>query len=481
MKDIKKIIIIVLIIIIILISIIFYIRIKNKINETKMDIEGDIGEEVNYDESKLEEVKSSIKFYTVRNCIYDYYDNINALNNINAKPIINSNEVLNQQTYEINENVFDDIDEDDLNDENSNITIENTERTDIQIKQDILNLLDSNYINTNNITINNLQDYIEKEQRYILYEPLKMKALDKSRRSDYLVYGFITDTDNNFLGYKYLVVSLDVERRTFSIEPLNKQYNSIDEIELTNSNKEIEEKDNNKYEDTIVNYEYVVNQYIKVYKNMFISNPELAYQYIDNEYKDKRFGSIENYKKYINSNISELKKLEINKYSIDENTDYTRYICKDIYNNYYVIKETNPMSFTLFLDAYTIEDESFREKYDEANDQYKVMMNVDKWNQMLNNRDYTAAYNVLDETFRNNNFGSEEKFEQYMRENLSSYYEIEYQQFNNQNNTYVQEITLDTIDERTEEVDEDNTNSKGVTIIMKLLEDRNFVMSFSIN
>lgn len=473
MENIKKIIIIIAIIIVILILIMLFIQFKNTTDDRKIDTEGDRGEEINYDDSQIEDVNDSIKFYTVRDCIYSYYDNINTLNNINAKPIINSNEVSNEQNYEINEGAFDDIDADNLNEENSNINIEDVEQTDAQIKQNILDLLSSDYIKENNITINNLQNHIENKQQYIWYEPLRMKVLDKSRRSDYLVYGFITDPDNNFLGYKYLVVSLDGENGTFSVEPLNKQYNNIDEIELINNNDEIKQNNNNQYSNLPINYEYLITQYVKLYKLMFMSNPELAYQYLDNEYKNKRFGNLEQYKKYINDNKSELSELEIDQYSIDESSNYTRYICKDTYNNYYIIKETNPMSFTLLLDAYTLEEENFKEEYSKANNQYKVMMNVDRWNQMLNCRDYSTAYNALDETFRNNNFGSEEKFKQYMRENLPSHYKIEYKEFNNQNNTYIQEITLNDIEEESE--------GKNISIIMQLKEDRNFVMSFSIN
>ena len=97
---------------------------------------------------------------------------------------------------------------------------------------------------------------------------------------------------------------------------------------------------------------------------------------------------------------------------------------------------------------------------------------------MLNNRDYNAAYNVLDETFKQNNFGSMEKFEEYMREKLPLHYKIDFGKFSNQGQNYVQEITLTDI--TSEGTDLDSTTVTK-TIIMKIDENsEDFVMSFDI-
>ena len=99
--------------------------------------------------------------------------------------------------------------------------------------------------------------------------------------------------------------------------------------------------------------------------------------------------------------------------------EYSEYVCRDKYQNLYIFRAKNPLDYTVLLDTYTITTDNFKTTYDKSSEEYKVAMNIDKWIQMINSRDYTSAYNCLDETFRNNNFGSEEAFEKYMKEKPS--------------------------------------------------------------
>ena len=93
---------------------------------------------------------------------------------------------------------------------------------------------------------------------------------------------------------------------------------------------------------------------------------------------------------------------------------------------------------------------------------------------MINNRDYKTAYSYLDKTFRNNNFGSEEAFEQYMRERYPSHYDFELGESTETNGTYTQTIDLTDISGEDGAVIEN-------TIIMQLLDNYEFVMSFGVN
>ena len=173
------------------------------------------------------------------------------------------------------------------------------------------------------------------------------------------------------------------------------------------------------------------------------------------------------------------------------------------------------MEFTIKLDSYTIDIPEFIEKYDGGNDQTKVAMNIEKVIQALNNKDYNYIYGKLDETFKRNNFETINKFEEYMKNNFFEKnqiysgvyskkgdiytYELKVKEIDEEIDEIIDEITIDEgIDEETDEItnqeideetdeeiieetDEEDMNLKDVTIIMKLLEDRNFVMSFSIN
>ena len=60
-----------------------------------------------------------------------------------------------------------------------------------------------------------------------------------------------------------------------------------------------------------------------------------------------------------------------------------------------------------------------------------------------------------------------------MREKLPLHYKAEYSNFSEENETYLQDITLT-------DITEENEDSVQISVIMQLKEDLDFVMSFSI-
>ena len=98
-------------------------------------------------------------------------------------------------------------------------------------------------------------------------------------------------------------------------------------------------------------------------------------------------------------------------------------------------------------------------------------MNTDKLIKAINRKDYDYIYKKLDQNFAANNFGSLEKFENYMNQNLNAIYEATYYNSSKENNVYVQPVTLKV---------KDSDEQKSLNIIMKLKEGTDFVMSFSI-
>ena len=204
---------------------------------------------------------------------------------------------------------------------------------------------------------------------------------------------------------------------------------------------------------------------------MLLSNPEEAYKILDTDYKEKRFVDLENFKKFIENNKDEITKLSFSQFSVNIYDDYQEYICKDQYNNIYNFIVTSPTKYTVKLDTYTILTDKFKENYDNSKTQEKVMLNVNKWILMLNNRDYTAAYDVLDQTFRNNEFGSEENFEKYMRQKYPLHYTVSYGEYKEENGIQIQSIQL-------KDITNENKDVLDMKIIMKLNDEYNFVMSF---
>ena len=347
--------------------------------------------------------------------------------------------------------------------------IENEE----QLKNYILTLLDEKYVEDNHINMDNLYDYITTLNYGYNVIPVEIKVRYGEVITDYIIGIYFENLQTNELTKQYYIVRIDGTESTFSIEPVQGAVNNIDDIYANKTNYQIEDKVYNKYNLITVAIEDVAKMYMNNFVRLMTNYPDIVYEnYINEEYKEKRFGTVDNFKKFVNNNKEELSRIIPTRYLLDFTDTGKIYVIMDQYNNTYEFYETETFLYTVKMDTYTMLTEKFKTTYDSSDIQYKVAMNIDKWVQMLNNRDYKAAYNVLDETFRNNNWGSEEAFEQYIKESLPLHYDVEYTTFREENSTYIQEIILSDITGENEEI-------ININIIMQLKDNYEFVMSFS--
>ena len=447
MENSKKIgrVIIVLVILIILILILFgiiwYRNIDKKTgNIIKNNLNNIIIEEVKL-EGNISEVENPVEFYTVVRNIDKYLNQLNMTNDIYYAQNQNGDYQFVASQNEINQNIFD--------------------------------LLSKNFVEENKIDIDNLNEYIEVFNENILYTPIKMKMSKIDNVNKFLVYGIIQNFDYQYLKDFYCFVTMDYTNNTFSIEPIEGDNLKFDEIDIVNDGELIEENENNQFSNIEVDDKYVTRELFLTYKRMALARPDIFYDFLDEEYRNLRFGNLESFEKYVETNKEEISKTSYDKYQINNYSDYKEYLCTDQYSNVYTFKVENLSNYSVQLDTYTIISDNFKETYDSSSEDYKVAMNIDKWVQMLNDRDYTNAYNVLDETFRNNSWGSEEAFEQYMRENFPLHYDVEYTTYSSEGSTYVQQVNLTDITGKTE-------GTISLNIIMQLKDNYEFVMSFSV-
>lgn len=443
MKYLKRILIILIIFMIIIIGgIICIISVEKNNSELNEENAGDAGESLQVNKSVLENVTDKDRFFTVRNCVQQFLDKIN----------------------DNNSNYFS------TDEEGNQIKI----LEDNQIKQSRYNMLSSKFIEKNNITVANINNNLKTMNSKVIFDALDIKYLKGERLENYIVYGIVTSLSNEYMGELYIIINLDRENSTFSVEPIYSKCNSIDDIEITYNDNAISKNSDNEYKNQSMTYENIAKEYFSIYKRIVLSKPEIIYNnYLLEEYKVKRFGDIEKFIEYKENNKDEIVKLQMNKYSINNNNDYTEIVCMDQYQNIYVFEETEPMQFKLKLDTYTVISDKFKSTYDSLSEQKKVAMNIDKWVQMLNNRDYINAYAVLDETFKNSNWKSEKEFEKYIKKELPVHYGVKFTTYSNENSTYVQSIEISDITGSTKDV-------KTLDIIMQLKDNYEFVMSFSI-
>lgn len=441
MKALKKIIIAIIILTILLAIVLLVVLKANSKNDDGFIQSGDAGLNIDYNNQEVTKVTDKTRFYTIVNCVNIYLDAIN---------------MNNTRYYGRNEN-------------NENVLIFSQE----EINSNICDLLSSKYMEQKEINISNVKDHIYTLEQDVLFVPVKMNVLLAENIEKYVVYGFITDTQNNFIKEIYMFINFDVSNKTFSVEPIeNSDYDNIDSIEVLNDNMRIEKNDNNIVVDAKVNYEFICKEYIQAYKKMALSYPELAYEYLNKEYREKRFGDFEAFKNYIENNKQEIQTLTLAKYQANEKNGYEEYVCIDTNGRYYIFDETEPMEYKMILDLHTIDLQEFTEKYNQGNNQTKVGMNIEKFFDAINTEDYIYAYNVLADSFKTNYYNTEEEFENYINNNLFDNNYTTYDQYTEEGSTYLYEIT---VKDKTNE-----TSTKKMTIVMQLKEKTDFVMSFSI-
>ena len=334
----------------------------------------------------------------------------------------------------------------------------------------ILDILSSKYKEENGINANNVSQYVDSidTDDYFYRATHQRIATGVNTNTIYVEGKIINRNTYEIISEVYYIVYVDYNTSAYSIYPLESK---MDDLEVYINDVTTERNSNNYFSTTRLDDEDMAFKYFSDFKNSALKKTDYAFELLDTQYRQNRFGNDKaQFDKYIDNNIDELRGLIIRDYSINTYDDYTEYVCRDKYENLYIFRVTDFAEYTVTLDTYTVMTDTFKKTYDGTDNQGKVMLNSDKWIQMINNRDYTSAYNVLDETFRNNNFGSADNFENYMRQNYGEHYDIEFGDFSNQGNTYIQELTLTPISGSEE--------TKGMTIIMRLSENYGFTMSF---
>lgn len=334
--------------------------------------------------------------------------------------------------------------------------------------EQLMNILSKEYIQENQITNENILQKlitVKEEENHILE---MVYAQDEWEYSIYYTYGTI----NNVEIYNKII--FDFTTVGYSIQPITKkQYEDAINNNIQEKNVNIQLNNYNMINYVIVKDETIVGKYFTKYRELCKNDIQKAYELLDEEYRNKRFGNVNNFKKYVNDIKDEIESIYGTSYKKNKNKDYTEYICTDRYGNIYTFKETSPMQFTMLLDTYTIEQAKFTKEYSKANDQKKVMLNIDKFIQMVNSKDYTAAYNCLADSFKNNYFKTELSFEKYIKTNLYRYNTVIYK-------TYTDEVAGIHQYKLTITDKQNANNSKDFNVVMKLNSGTNFEMSFEV-
>ena len=339
----------------------------------------------------------------------------------------------------------------------------------------ILSLLDNEFIAENNITENNVMEKLANYKNVSSYSSKEIYTQEithrQSIRGEYIYIKGILRKDGKEEDI-YILLKRDLINSTYNISFIDEEkFSKLKQGEEANTDSEmnIEKNDYNEiYSKMITEYEICLT-YFNDYMDTIKNNAIYGYELLDDEYKNSRFETLEEYENYINNIKDRLETIVLREYNISEKNDYTQYACKDQYGNNYIFFNSEGMNYTIILDTYTIDLPEFIEKYDNGNDETKVTLNTGKIIEAINNKDYEYVYNKVNESFKNNNFSNISTFEQFINNNFYDINEVQNFLYRQEGRVYICTIGL-----------KNNENeTKSVTMLMELHDDRDFEISFS--
>lgn len=330
-----------------------------------------------------------------------------------------------------------------------------------QAKEKILNILDKEFISVENITTDNIEEKLSSQKTTTQYEIEEFYVLETETVDTYFVFGTPDEDD--------YIVKLDKMNNAYSILPIS---NIQEEMKDVGKYKNPQEIENVKY-NNITNYslsnEEVCRKYFVDYKKKLQKNINEAYALLNEEYSKSKFTNLKDFEEYI-ENI-QAKNSVMENYDLKLYEDRKQIICQDQYGNYYVFDVYQAFKYTVRLDLYTIDVQETEEEYSEATQKKKVAMNIQKIITAINQKDYMYVYSKLSTEFREKNFPIKENLKEYIEKTFFEKNVVQFGKFSKTNDLYLYEIKIK---------DATTGNSINKTIIMKLKNGNDFVMSFNL-
>lgn len=445
MKKLKKIIIFLICLVIILsIVLVFLLNKKNNGNNAA----GELKDEEEYIETKGNKIFSKVNnydlFYTIENILNDfvkYAEYVNKDVKVDIGKIQMTELEIKQYEYEEGLKAINNL-------------LDSQYKEKYKINNDAISELLKNYKNIN--TTDNYQLQIND---------MYMAEL-KADESLVLVDSTINNVDFNCM------IRLDIKNNIYSLFLENymkeNNYTSDRTEEIEDMDNSIEKNDYNNFQYVNASNEFIATKYFSDYKEKIFKNPKVAYSLMAEQYRNKRFPTYDNFLEWIKTMEDRIKKIQISKFKF-QNSEID---ILDDYNNICIFNVEDIINYTVQLDDYTIETDEFMNTYKNSTDTDKVYMNIEKFFKMSNNKDYDGMYNVLDEEFRNNNYSTVSNFKKFKEQNLFDVCKVkEIKNFEQSGEYYVVSVKIVNMANEKEE--------KTLTIIMKLMENTSFKMSFS--
>ena len=156
--------------------------------------------------------------------------------------------------------------------------------------------------------------------------------------------------DNILKNKKTIIICILLILVVFIIYLLNQKNSLLGGIDTENY-EYLKNYKSNEFLPVYVTEEDMVKKYLNDYKNNMLFNVDDAFNSLNKEYREKRFGDLNGYKKYLESILSlSIYSTEVEKYSVTNIGGNKLFNIYDKSGNQYLIKELSIMNYEVYLD-----------------------------------------------------------------------------------------------------------------------------------
>lgn len=112
----------------------------------------------------------------------------------------------------------------------------------------------------------------------------------------------------------------------------------------------------NEYIPVNISYDQIARIYLQDYVHKLLYDRESAYYLINEEYRNAKFTSLDDFNEYVDEFMQgkKMQEMIVKKYSIMDKNSYKDYDVYDSADNLFIFRETGVMQYTVFFDRYTI-------------------------------------------------------------------------------------------------------------------------------
>lgn len=259
----------------------------------------------------VERISNRSEFYEVKNCVYKFFSGCNSINNPEGDIIF--------------------------------LTL-----------NDIISLLDKDYIKFANITANNISDKIKPYNGDEIQINNMLLIQEKNNLSLYLVeFNNIIKADDSEEKFKFLV-KRNKNNNLFSIYlddyVVDNEYDKLEIGENKNIQlNDIEEEKLNYYTDLSIDMSVYKEDLFNDFKKSCLYYKERAYSLLDDDQRKNEYKTFDEFSKYLKENTVDIVTMKINQCDVIDKDGYMEFNYTTNKRISFTIKEISPMKYTVII------------------------------------------------------------------------------------------------------------------------------------